>query len=79
MGGRDPRAGTESPLGDQTGSGRLGLKISKRLSDIFKERVWWVGERKPEGHLGHEEVGRSSKALPRKDLTLFASIAPRFT
>ena len=64
LGGWDPRAGPESPLCDQAGSGRLGLRISEWLSDIFKERVWWVGKRRTgeaEGRLGHEEVEASSK------------------
>ena len=48
MGGWDPRAGPESPLDDQTGSGQLDLKISEGLRDIFKAREWRVGKRKLE-------------------------------
>ena len=37
-----------TPLNDQTGSGQLSLKISRRLSDILEERGCCVGKRKPE-------------------------------
>ena len=55
-------AGPEPPLCDQTGSDQPGLKTSKRSSDIFKAKVWWVGQRKTgeaEGGLERKEVETS--------------------
>ena len=45
MGGCDSRAGPESPLGDQTGSGQLGMKISKILRDSTSKEKQMFGAR----------------------------------
>ena len=59
MGGWDPQADPESPLGDQTCSSQLGLKVSRRLSDIFKEGSggWGKENRSGRGTFGAQGGG----------------------